>query len=235
VSTIASEYKGAPIVVGRISFPVSGIWVADVRFDRKLTLPDRITLSILGMILTGTIYRAGSGDYMEASSVKVFGGAGGWKTKCPPNHFRGGGLPGFVRTQTMLDDLARISGETIVVDPGVLRDDVGYPDYVRAGAPAFRVLNNLIDATTVKTPAPTWWVQDDGTTRLGYRPVMDAPKGTYTVLDYDPSVGLAEVACETPALVRNGARIRTPDGQVLTIRESQVNLAPNKSRLMVWT
>ena len=229
-----AQFRGVNIVWARICFPQAGVWVADLRLEKKVELPTTVTFTVHDLSLTGTILRSASGAFLDQSSVKVVGGKNGWKTKLPPTHFRGGGLPGFVTTKVLLDDVQRLTGETINVQSGVLRPDIGYPDFIRVEAPAHRSILTLIESAAVQTPEPLWWVQDDGTVLIGYRTTYDAAKNTYDVISYDPSTGLIEIATDKINQVRIGARVQTPDNQTLTVRELQVNFLPGKTRVLCW-
>ncbi len=228
------EYKGTGITWARVCFPQSGIWIADVRFEKKITVPSYLTFTLHDLSLTGTVLASASGDYLDTTTAKIFGGKGGWKTKLPPNQFRGGALPGFLKTQTLLDDLQRQTGETISQQTGVLRTEIQYTDFIRASAPAFRVLNNVIETCAAMDPGPAWWTDNAGITQVGYRTVQDAKKGSYDVMSFDPSLGLLDLACYELSQVKIGSRIQTPDKQSLTIRELQINIQSDKTRIMAW-
>lgn len=229
-----AQFRGANIVWAKVCFPQAGVWTADLRLEKKIELPTMATFKIHDLSLTGTILSSASGSFLDQTSLKVVGGKNGWKTKLPAAQFRGGGLPGFVTTQTLLDDVSRITGETLSVQDGALRPDIGYPDYVRVEAPAHRSILTLIETAATQTPEPIWWIQNDGVTRIGYRTTFDANKKTYDVLSYDPSIGLLEVATDQPGQVGIGARLQTPDNQTLTVRETQLNFLSGKTRMMCW-
>jgi hypothetical protein len=217
---------GVVAVAARVHVPPGGPWFADVDLDTDASLPaGKVDLVLGPLTVRGTVAAPYAGTYAAQRRVRVIAGAGGWGTLVTPRAYHN---DGGVRPRTVADDAARIAGETLGdFAPGA--DPLPGADYVRGAGPASSVLEDVIGDAA-------WWVDYDGTTRVGARSTSDPVPRSYEVLDYNPRTRTAVLTVDDPGAVVIGSRLRDPtlpDPQ--TVHELTIEVTHAAIRLHAWT
>jgi len=177
-----ANLNGEQALSARVTIPYYGRWVADVAVAISAATPTRNVLTLGDLALTGYTFR--SSEFAGQFLVRLAGGEGGWGKAISPRSYQG---DAGIKLSLVLGDVAREVGETVRIDPAF---DVPIGSlYVREAGPASRVLRQL---------APTWWVDPDGTTRVGLRDAS-AIASHFDVISYDGERGVLEVATEVLA------------------------------------
>jgi hypothetical protein len=243
-STPFATLNGLRVISGSVRVPGVGAWTADVMLDAPPPValpptPRAATLVIGDITLTGTVLPDNSGAFAEAGWYRIVGGAGGWASLLASRAYHN---DAGIRIGDLLTDAAADAGETLgELPPVLLAILVQGVDYARAGAPASAVLAELLALALGALPgpvagfAPTWWVELDGTTNVGARPVVPLTPGTaFDLLDYHPDARLLELATDTlgafvPGVLITDARLTTS----LVVREIEIVLGETL-RLRCW-
>lgn len=182
----------------RLVVPATGIWVADIRFeDVYKPASGLLPLTLGALTLQGTVDLTQSGDFALQSRITVIGGHGGWRTVLPPkpNHNDGG-----ITKSRIINDVAASVGETVSLDPGV--DGSINVDFPQAAGPASRVLEQLF-------PSFAWWIQPDGSTRVGTRPTKDVTSKV-ELIDLDPRLQFATLTADDATNLLPGCSFTDP-------------------------
>jgi hypothetical protein len=197
--------------------PWRGLPVFDLELDPDvLAVPSgKVTLSIGGVAVQGTVDPRGSGQFGELVYARILAGAGGWDKPIGVRHFH---ADNGVSSREVVQTTAVEVGETAnVLSP------ITYPqDFVRGVGPASRVLDSF-----------DWWVGLDGITQVGSRPISK-PDPSLVLVKHDPSMQIAELACD--ALVLPGTTIsdpRLPDGAI-TVRDVEQRFDASGSHVLAW-
>lgn len=146
---------GFPVVDLKLSLPRLGVWHADVSVDSETALSGKVTLSLDGFDLEGTVRRgavvAGVGSY------RIVGGANGFDTTATPK--------AYVSTTARIvaQDLLQGAGEQLstTVDPALLSQLL--PFWVTNASPT----GFQFSALAAAIGAEQWRVLPDGTVWLG--------------------------------------------------------------------
>lgn len=165
------DLSGRRVTTATLWTPWRGAWVADLAIDLDADQPEPAG----AMAFTAPVGRFagygianGSGRVGTERSVRLVGGTrGGWSSLVPARHHHN---DGGVRLSHVLSTLAAEVGERVTV----LTDEVLGVDYVRPAGLAGQALDGR-----------SWWVDAEGATQVGERPVSAAPAGI-EVLDFDP-------------------------------------------------
>jgi hypothetical protein len=128
-----------------------------------------------------------------------------------------------VRLSTVLGDVARETGETIVQSD----DPIIGTAFTRQSAPASRVFGMLGAAI------PSWYVDTAGITQVGLRATSTIASG-FDVIDADPKLGLATIATEHPEDLIPGRRILVGLAAPLEIATVIHHLEPDSLRSRLW-
>lgn len=160
----------------RVQVPAWGVWWADLVLTAEVALVqgDAATIDLSGTTLRGVVVSGGivSGE----SRYRVCGGKGGWGTTLKRLAYAN---DLGVKAATVAQDAATSCGETIANLPTTRLG----PHYVRPEGAAAGVLHDLFPRL--------WYVDLDGVTRVGARPVQ-----TYTgtgTINPDPAAGVIDV------------------------------------------
>ena len=197
------------IVKGTITLPNRGCWHADLWLNIAGDVANPVSLVIGDLTMKATVFRSAS--YTGALSVRIVGGAGGWRQVIDPRGY--GGCPASV----VLNDAARTVGETVS-----LERDTSLNAFVRERGPASRVIAQLFPLL-----APSWWIQPDGTTRIGTRDT--SPIGSaFQALNYAGANGKIEVVPESFADWMPGRTFSTPAISTKTISAVQHTIGEGK-------
>lgn len=148
-----ASLAGERVTSARSTIPGWGCWYAEASIDGEHALSGAVELVMADLTLKGTILSGG--PQKGRSSFIIVGGKGKWGKTIPRKSYAN---DAGVKVSTVLGDAAREAGETLELSS---TDRVG-PAFVRAEGPASRVLEQIAPAT--------WYVGEDGITRLGKRP-----------------------------------------------------------------
>ncbi len=159
--------------------PWSGRWQARVRLDGAVP-SGRITLSWGNATLIGGLDGRDSGTWQGEACATIVGGPG-WSNVLPAQwHQNDAGLSGAVIAQ----QCAALCGETLVAPASAFR--ALRVSYSRAKRSALATLVNVL------ADGSAYWVEYDGTTKAGARPVTNAPKRV-EVLEYAPGTRIVDL------------------------------------------
>lgn len=186
-----AQVNGHRALRAEVRIPLVGSWNADVLLDEGVEITGPVTLTIAGLSLVGTAYRGGA--YKGSAGFRIVAGGDGWRKKLEPRAYRS---EAGVRLSTILTDVARESGETIVV----ANDRVVGQAFVRQAGPASRVFGLLGEASSA------WYVDAAGVTQTTARPVSTV-RSRFEVLHVVAELGRAVIATEKPEDIVPGRRI----------------------------
>jgi hypothetical protein len=220
--------NGNRVIRGTVSLPGRGAWVAEVALDAAPSpIAGAVDLVIGDLTLRGTVAPASSGSFVEQGWYRVIGGAGGWSRILPARAYHN---DAGIDVAQVLGDAASEAGETLAELPeDVAAARVEGVDYVRDEGPASRVLGLVLDAGL------GWWVDLEGVTRVGLRPLVEIDPGAqWDLLDYHPNSRVANIATETPGAIAIGATIRSARlAAPLTVRALDIDLG-EVLRVRAW-
>lgn len=201
--------------------PYRGVWSCVVDFDQA---QDAITGAALVAIgdatFAGTFAPELGGTFSNRTRAFVVGGAGGWRQTVTAQHYHS---DSGVRARTVVEALAAQVGETLGT---VTLDATLGADFVRASAPAGRVM-------TAACAGVPWWVAADGMTHVGPRAATEIA-AAYEVLDYDPRHKVATIACDDVSSIDVGSVVRARLAVPIYARDVEINVDPERTRLVVW-
>lgn len=154
----------------KVVIPRYGNWTAWVTLasdDAVTATAGGVTLAVAGLSLVGTVKRQGTRNGLR--SVELEGGFGGWSRSVSPRG-EGGGLKAdnLVRLSSVAESIALAAGERVSLADGVDRK-VGAVVAARLGGLDAGALLSQACASPDGAPVVPWWVDTDGTTRLGAR------------------------------------------------------------------
>jgi hypothetical protein len=124
--------------------------------------PGALMLEVAGLSIVTTAIRQGT--RAELRTVQLVGGYGGWRRAVRPQGFRVGNL---VSLGSYAADIARVAGERVALAPGVDRKLAAVS--ARLGEASAGALLSQACALPAGSAVVPWWVDLDGTTRLGPR------------------------------------------------------------------
>jgi len=198
MSDAYASLDGERVITGLVVTPLRRIWTADVTIASPAAIAERPTLKIGNLTLKAARYRAAS--YGGSRSVRLVGGAAGWRKSVGPRAYKSPvGLP----LALVLQDLASEVGETLQLGSVEL-----IKGHVRTRGPASRVLDALVDS---------WYVRPDGVTVIGARAATKITT-PYTVTSIAGADGRVDVATEDLAAWQPASTFTPPIlGAELTI------------------
>lgn len=200
--------------------PARGLWTADATLDDVIEFTGTaVTLTLAGLTLIGSVYR--SGNYSGTGSLRLVGGHGGWRQPIDQKFYQS---PFGVKLTPVLTDAANAAGETIIVDT----DSTLGLFFTREAGPACRVLNQTCES---------WYVQPDGTTRVGPR-ATPTIASRFDVVDdgVKLSAGRVPIATDFPQDWVPGSMFTAPTiGTTMQVSGVVHNLTPERLRTTVWT
>lgn len=212
------ELEGHPVVGLSMLIPWSGVGSATVTISGDVTIDGRVALKVGDVNFVCSV--VGRRSYALSTTIELVMGGGGWRKLAPPRAHHNDAI---ARSADVASLLAIELGETITVDAGAGRDlEV---DFVREAAEGARVLDQLFGRS--------WWVDPDGTTRAGSRPVYDARR--LLVIDVDPRLRWASVSSDTIGSLLPGGRFSDSRlSESFTIHTSELWLEGRSLRARVW-
>ncbi len=212
------ELDGARCRSAVVAVGPGGPWIADVVLEAPNDVSGRVTLSIGGGTLSGTVDAQHSGTFLTNSHVRLVAGEGAWSRVLPPRAYH---HDAGVAVKSVLESTAAAVGEALSVE-STKRLAV---DFVRGAGPASAVLNWL---------APGWYVDYDGVTQVTER-AASVPSTKAEIKNFDPRTMLVEFDVDTLTDVLVGAVItdaRLPGGS-LVVRALDVG-ATDSLRIFAW-
>jgi hypothetical protein len=164
---MTSTVNGRTCSSVKVAMPRYGNWTGWATLATDGALPETpggVTLAVAGLSLVGTVKRQGVKNGLR--SVELEGGFGGWSRAVST---RGGGLTlgNLVSLSAYAEKLAEAAGERVALAAGVDRK-LGETT-ARLGALDAGALLSQACAAPAGSPVVPWWVDLDGTTRLGAR------------------------------------------------------------------
>ena len=211
MSTIS--VNGTRVVTASFTFPFYGAWSADVVFDRVVEIENPATVVIGDLTLKGAVVRQAS--FGGQKSARIVGGAGGWRNTIPP---KGYAHAAGVKMSTVLDDAARLVGETI----SIATDQTLGAHWVRDAAKAEKLLRVLLDGQ--------WWIDPSGVTQTKARDAT--PISTpFTLIARSGAKGMFEIATEMISSWQPGRSFKAPTMPVSQTISSVTIEASNDGKL----
>jgi len=211
----------ARVTALNLIIPARGLWTADATLDDVIGFTDTaVTLKLAGLTLIGSVIR--KGNFSGTGSLRIVGGHGGWRQTIGEKFYQS---PFGVKLTPVLTDAANAAGETITVDT----DSTLGLFFARESGPACRVLNQTCES---------WYVQNDGTTRVGPRATPTIASRFDVITDgVKPNLGRIPIATDFPEDWVPGAMFSAPTLGGVTMQVSGVvhNLTPERLRTQIWT
>jgi hypothetical protein len=163
-----------------VALPAWGVWWADVEADSEDdALTGAVALDVAGLELSGTIMSGG--EWQGRARYRIAGGAGRWGAQLGARSYAN---DLGVKRRRVLSDAAQDCGERLEAEG--ITGTLG-PQWARDAGPASRVLHLV---------APrAWYVGEDGTTRIGARPIVDY-EGEATIVHADRSESRVVLAAD---------------------------------------
>lgn len=212
---------GTPVKRAEITLPYCGVWTADVQLDRTVGIQSSVVLTVGGLVMKGTVYRAG--DFLGTTSFRIVGGNGAWSRTLPPVYYKSAfGVNSILIARAA----ALFCGESLSMD---LVDSRPLGEmFVLASCPASRLLDQVCDL---------WYVRADGVTRIGSRDnAMIVSKFDVLPDGTDPGRGRITLATDFPEDWVPGRRFSCLQfADVQTISSVVHRLDAGKLRTEVWT
>jgi len=210
---------GQQVEFACVKVPYVGVWTARVvTVEPWAPSSTTATLTLGARALSGLVERFET--FAGRSTVELVGGVFGWGRTVPGQHHHGA-----VSLASVLQALATAAGERLTLQ--IPDRDLG-GDFVRPSGPAAGVLTAVLGSTP-------WWVDLDGSTRVGPRPAVDI-SGRVQVLELDgddAALGFVGDQLDDVADVLPGVTITdaTRLGSVaLVVQESTITTSKNGLR-----
>lgn len=207
----------------------SGPWVADIDLvdDTPISLaPFAAVIKIGSQSLVGTVDPRYNGVFGIKRSLRVIGGAAGWRTVLRPASYH---ADNGVTARQIAEEAASACGERLSITFAPASARIGI-DYLRTSGPASHALEDAIGDAS-------WWVELDGTTSVGTRaatPVAEAPGSPVEVLEVEPDHRVLQLACDAvsvlPGAVVTSNRLDSPH----TVHEIEYTLTGTSLRAVAW-
>lgn len=210
--------NGASAMTASITVPYYGAWVADVVLQSSSAIPttaNGCSLVAGDLKLVGTAIRTAS--FSGSRSARIVGGAGGWRKALPA---KGYSHPGGLKLSAVLNDVARESGESIVISSALDRE-IG-TSYGREAAKAERALHLLTNGA--------WWIDPAGKTQIATRD-GSAVVSPFTVAGWSGGKGKFDIASETIATWMPGRTFTAPTVSGTQTVSAVTIIADNEGKL----
>jgi hypothetical protein len=172
--------NGCPVLVCRISMPLTGAWVADLELDAETAPTGALTIEQGALRFVGTVIR--SGVIGGRAHVRMVGGAGGLRKTVPAQSYQK--VPLRIPLRSALADV----GETLSlsVSSGLLDKQLDH--WTRAEGPAGTAVARILDEV-----GASWRVLADGTVWAGEE-TWPTQRVAAEPLDPDPVLGTFTIA-----------------------------------------
>jgi hypothetical protein len=215
--------NGRVVTALRLTVGWTGPWFCDLDLDDDAPLEGSVAIKIGDTIaLAGTVDSERAGLFGSTRSVRVVGGANGWRKQLGPKDYAN---DAGVKAASVAQDLVALAGEAM----GAFA-----PELVRLGThytrPAGAAAQTLVDVIG----AVQWWVGYDGATYVGPRPVSTPLASSYVVSEYDPRSGRAVVQVDDLALIVPGSTITVSPGASLVARDVELVASGDERHAVAW-
>jgi hypothetical protein len=148
-------------------YGVGSVWATLATADAVATTPGGARLEVAGLVLVGTVKRQGERSGLRSVEIEL--GYGGWSRPVPATGKGGGLIAGnLVRLEAVASSIALAAGERVSLAAGVDRK-LGETVAARLGQVDAGALLSQACASPAGATVVPWWVDVDGTTRLGAR------------------------------------------------------------------
>jgi hypothetical protein len=217
---MSATLNGLRVVSARLFTPETRVWFADLDLD-----PDDVAqaptggaaiLTIDGATLVGTVDPRGSSTFVQTSSVRLVGGAGGWDKSVPAQDFVS---QASLQSRDVYAATAKLVGET-VNDSSPISFGKRYPRMMGPAATIFRQRD--------------WYVDLSGVTQVASRPPAVADT-SLELLSFDPLEQCGECSCDVlvlPGTVVTDS-VRLPNGPI-TLRDVDQTWTTKGVRAKFW-
>lgn len=217
------ELNGVPVILGRVTRPRAGNWVAELQVDAAsaagLAGGDAGTLITDGGTLTfrGTVLRGDA--YAQNVTLRLVGGANGLSGLVTPRFYRG------VQLGQPLRDALSDAGEALSPTAKAAATSLHLDFWTMVEQPASEALTSLAEAAGTDV---VWRVLPDGTVFFGEDGFPETALGEFDLTMWRPLEKMQEIASEAPDIHPgesfNGFRVSTVVHQV----------TPDASRVTLW-
>ncbi len=187
--------NGVTVLGGSILMPLVGVWTADLVVDGadSLAAGDSVTLEADGFELKGTIAPERAGEFLDATHVRVLGGAGGLAKTAQPRSYAQPGA--YVRD--VLNGLAQDSGESLAATADATFLATNLVAWAVMAVPVSQALNALLQ---VVAPTLSWRILPDGKLWIGSES-WTSSSVEFEIIEQDPTHGQFELGVESPSIV----------------------------------
>jgi len=215
--------NGYAVTGGQLHVPGVGAWFADLDLADDAEVSGAAVLTVGDTELRGTVSPAADGTFGARRRTRIVAGAGGWGTSLAARHYHN---DAGVRAATVAEDAARDVGESLASFAGAAAT-LG-ADYVRRAGTASTALEGAAGGAD-------WWVDYDGQTHVGTRPVATAgATGSYAVVDYHPRERLLTVALSDLTEIGVGSVVSDPLDEPQTVRAFSVEITAEGLTMRAW-
>lgn len=166
--------NGAPVISMRLTFPLSGLWVATLELDSEDVVSGPLSLEQVGtqVAFAGTVLR--SGVVAGLCRAEAVGGAGGLVGDIVASSYRD------ATVRSVFGELLAAAGEAFDASSTRATMATSLPYWTRAAGRA-----SLALATLAGSLGARWRVQPSGSVWMGVDAWPTAPEFEYTELDRD--------------------------------------------------
>lgn len=193
---MSATVNGNQAVDLRLTMPRTGAWWADVLIADAVELSGSVTIQLLDLTLTGTVFR--SRPWAGSTKARILAGGAGWgRTVSARGYQSAQGL----QLAPILSDAARECGETM---GPVASASVGL-NYGRTRAAASQVFSLLRALPSYAK----WWVDDAGVTQVGTRATGLIQTPTQ-VDSYNAAEGKLVISADELTQIRPGRTLSDP-------------------------
>lgn len=219
--------NGRPVTWLRLTVSYRGPWHAEVHLSDDDAIPNSpgaLTLAVgPTMRLTGTVMIDHDGTQTLTRRSRIVGGGGGWSRPLTRKSYHN---DAGVKARLVVDDVAREVTETIgTFTPQ--RERLGV-DYARRVDRASVTLHDAIGQAA-------WYVDYEGVTHVGPRPLTELDPVSYHVLAYDASNRIATLTADDPGLIQIGATLSTGLDVPGVVREFELTAGGDSElRIVAW-
>lgn len=194
----------------------------DVTTQAEDLIEGKVAVRTGDAIWTGTVLPQKTGVFASLGQHRIVGGGGGWGMMLPSKSYHN---DAGVLALSVAEDAARAAEEIIGgFDPQVPR--VG-ADYVRRAGVASAALDGVIGDRS-------WWVDRDGTTRVGAREPSDMAREDYDVMRFDPRERVADLVVDDLRKISIGSRFFVDDETEVEAHELRISISQDEFRVRVW-
>lgn len=186
--------NGIDVLGGSVIRPLVGAWTADLQLDSADGLAGGTKVTIQsenGYSLVGTVDPDRTGVFLDASHVRIIGGAAGMQKVSSPR--------GYVQPHAFAKDVL----EGILGDAGEVLSGTTDAGLLATNVLAWSVLGtysavwNLRALLNILTPAMSWRVLTDGAIWIGNESWPTAT-AVFDTIDQDPKEGVYLLGIESP-------------------------------------